>query len=752
MRQPFMALGLVSLVAALAVVAAGQPSARGVPNELSYRLMVPGLAKDPPEVAPTQSPTPSPTPDPGTPAPTPDAPNSYDLIDEALAKLQITAEEAVIYRVYASYADPRLPAAYRADGELPDSVDLFADFDTLSASAKALLAPFRLRPDHPDSWWYATDAGALTASAGEVSAAARPAGPWLNVTGAKVRVHYPAGSPALAGTAASIVSEAENVIWPKLTGLMGREPLPDCLLICGDFGGSSRYDIYLVTVVGARVRAESPNDCRGPWTTFMELNPAKSFATLAHELMHSFVRAFPRAGGCDEYRWLNEATAQWAEDYIYKKTYNSTDEHFVLADFLDHPRQPLESVLENHEYGAYIFLFYLTRVAGVAESVVKDIWSAATNSDSLKAIDGALPGGFAKHWPEFVKYNWNPDPGWAPLDQYRTLDDITFRAARQSGFSPKAVSASPDQQVPLTNPELVHLSSAYYEFTFDGSVSTLAFLNGFTYELKIENIDGAQVFTSTELDGTEPVKKYGKVHALIKRQGKDWEVADWSKTPSSIMCLDDPNDRVERLVIILSNSDHDRANLPIKPVGSLGPRLWASNIGCWKWQGTATWVNPTSTQSTTANVTWERVPNGGGPGVIAAAVGDRYGVVAISYRPIGGTITFRASGNDGGCTYSGGATFDFANLPPTTNFLVTNNFVPAGDFHRVYVGGGLTPPVTMTQACPAVSLSTAPRIWLLAVDDRQVPLKFSADGRHMTGTADAEGDVFTWDFTAIRGP
>ncbi|MBK9547333.1 MAG: hypothetical protein IPO51_16100 [Dehalococcoidia bacterium] len=189
-------------------------------------------------------------------------------------------------------------------------------------------------------------------------------------------------------------------------------------------------------------------------------------------------------------------------------------------------------------------------------------------------------------------YNWNPDPGSGAIDQYRTLDDVTFRAARQSGFSPKAVSASPDQQVPLTNPELVHLSSAYYEFTFDGSVSTLAFLNGFTYELKIENIDGAQVFTSTELDGTEPVKKYGKVHALIKRQGKDWEVADWSKTPSSIMCLDDPNDRVERLVIILSNSDHDRANLPIKPVGSLGPRLWASNIGCWKWQGTATWVNP----------------------------------------------------------------------------------------------------------------------------------------------------------------
>ncbi|MBK9547332.1 MAG: hypothetical protein IPO51_16095 [Dehalococcoidia bacterium] len=290
MRQPFMALGLVSLVAALAVPAAGQPSARGVPNELSYRLMVPGLAKDPPEVAPTPSPTPSPTPDPGTPAPTPDAPNSYDLIDEALAKLQITAEEAVIYRVYASYADPRLPAAYRADGELPDSVDLFADFDTLSASAKALLAPFRLRPDHPDSWWYATDAGALTASAGEVSAAARPAGPWLNVTGAKVRVHYPAGSPALAGTAASIVSEAENVIWPKLTGLMGREPLPDCLLICGDFGGSSRYDIYLRRWSAPASGAESPNDRRVRRTTFMGTQP-RQIIRHPGARTHAFVRS-----------------------------------------------------------------------------------------------------------------------------------------------------------------------------------------------------------------------------------------------------------------------------------------------------------------------------------------------------------------------------------------------------------------------------------------------------------------------------
>lgn len=768
-RQAAIVAALVALAAALALVSGNPRLALSDTSTLKYRAVAPFVARDVAEAAPT----PPVAPDPGPPAP--GGPSSYDLINQALEKSEITAEQAAIYRVFASFADPRLPHAFNGnDEDLPDSVDLFADFDSLSSSAKALLAPFRLRPDHPDSWWYSTDAGEWpgmsgASATGDVQASARPAGPWLHVSGTKVRVHYPnvGNSYVLAGLATyagTILNEAETVIWPKLTSLLGREPLPDCLLVCGDVGGSSRYDIYLVSVNRSYVQPEFTT-CSAAGPSYMALNPARTFGTLAHELMHSFQFSFTMggSGACGEYRWLEESTAQWAVDSVYKKTYNAYEQR-VLPDFVDHSRQPLEFENDKHEYGAYIFFFYLTRVGGVAESVIKDIWAAATNSDSLKAVDGAIPGGFARHWQEFVKYNWNPNPPWAPLDQYRTLDDNTYHAARQSGFAPKAVSASPDQQVPLSNSELVHLSSAYYEFTFDSSVSTLAFLNGFTYELKIENIDGAQVFTSTELGANEPVKKYGRVQALIKRVGKDWEMADWSNSPSRIFCLDDPNDRVERLVIILSNSDPDRNNLPIKPV-NLSPRLWASNMGCWKWQGTASYISADGMESISANVTWEFAgAQSGRPGTIGgAAAGQKYGAIGLFYLPLEGSITLRAQGTDSsGCVHSGGATLNFASQPAAQNVLVSFNLVPGGQYHRVYAGAGFTSEVKKSVDCPSDGEGPDPgpdivpmnNLWF-AAGSEDAPLTVTHDGRRMVGGFGGGADEAKWqfDFKALKsGP
>ena len=60
------------------------------------------------------------------PAQEPQAPTSYELIDRALAAAQIDTETAYKYRVFAGFADTRLPAAYHGDDRgmmtLPPSV------------------------------------------------------------------------------------------------------------------------------------------------------------------------------------------------------------------------------------------------------------------------------------------------------------------------------------------------------------------------------------------------------------------------------------------------------------------------------------------------------------------------------------------------------------------------------------------------------------------------------------------------------
>ena len=70
---------------------------------------------------------------------------SAALIDAALARGEIDAETALVYKVFASFGDARLPAKYRGDGDELDAIllrEAVSRYDTLSGQAQALLAPF----------------------------------------------------------------------------------------------------------------------------------------------------------------------------------------------------------------------------------------------------------------------------------------------------------------------------------------------------------------------------------------------------------------------------------------------------------------------------------------------------------------------------------------------------------------------------------------------------------------------------------
>jgi len=132
-----------------------------------------------------------------------------------------------------------------------------------------------------------------------------------------------------------ILNALQQDIWPKLTGLMGRVPLGDGDVV-GCHGGDARLDIYLASGFAGEGTAGQTKLYGGPcdpgpvYILIDDLtsippvlrNPATVAtalkASVAHEFMHAILHSY-KTQKCfqDEYYWLDEATATWAEDYVY---------------------------------------------------------------------------------------------------------------------------------------------------------------------------------------------------------------------------------------------------------------------------------------------------------------------------------------------------------------------------------------------------------------------------------------------------
>src|SRR5689334_13047507 len=235
--------------------------------------------KAPPAQTPAPPASGATNPPPPPPPPPPDTRSTEQKIDDAVASGAITAEQGLEYKVFAGFGDPRLPAQYVG---APDPLaevpldEVTARWDDLSDGAKATLGPFLIPPMHQGSYWEQLISGTPAASvsapaaASARSAAADPDAPWCATSGpvvledwhfleassgpaaGKVRIWYQDRYAATdAATAASLLSAMESKIWPALTTLMQREPLPDfgSTGICA--GGSDAVDIALVDAAKA---------------------------------------------------------------------------------------------------------------------------------------------------------------------------------------------------------------------------------------------------------------------------------------------------------------------------------------------------------------------------------------------------------------------------------------------------------------------------------------------------------------------
>jgi hypothetical protein len=520
-------------------------------------------------------------------------PTSFALIEKALADGIINAETALLYKVYVEFNDDQLPAQYqgREDGFFEARAVMAAaeQFDTLSPTTQQLIAPFLREPNAPGSWYAERAAQHTSAMRPLLSVGASPAIDWTSVDtlNNKVQVWWDGVHVQDGLDAIRIATEINDVIWPKLTKLLG-EPLPDTnhifygpdAVIIPNIKDDDRLDIFLTD--SARVYTAVRKECTGGVSpAFINLGVSRSFYHVVHELTHAILYRYPLKTKCDnrDYQWLHDATAEWAKHYVYPTTDGTyrNHEHNVAPYFLGYPERSLNyeepggPARFQHPYGAYLWFLYLTRGVDGGAHYVRQTWDAVATHDSLGAIQQGVGSveAFRGEWAQFVLYNWNRIEGKNTPYRYYFQWDALEDMAKEKVTEAPSLKGKASNTYPLVY-EIPCLAAQYfhYDFTGDRTIRSLT-------------------FTHPYADGSEPA---AKVQAILKIRDQDWKPAeDWTRFGSKTLCFDKPTEDVEELVIVISNSefiDRTRSLRGYDVLGSSLTELKVSANGCNPFIGT----------------------------------------------------------------------------------------------------------------------------------------------------------------------
>jgi hypothetical protein len=556
-------------------------------------------------------------------------PTSLAKIDEELAAGLITETDALRYKVFAVYGDGRLPHRFGgATFEEGTAVveQLAEQYGDLPVELRDELTPFVLPPDAPGSWY------AASAAAGSTSSAAGdgpPTGSFhqLDVTdgaGKSVAVVKWPTTHALAASAQTVrdAMQGPDGVYAKLVALMGRAPRSDADLDPENNGGDGRYDVYLLPQGSTNfgwTQPASPGFFQGVFfdrtrTSFIVMDVqtiANNFgghgtalynrklrSNIAHEFMHAIQFAFNVSASRSDYWWLGDATATWAEHYMFP---NENMEHPDAPDFLRTLDLPLEVDLPdtdrdaNRRYGGYLYFFHQVQKHG--DSVLRFTYQSAEEADTLTAIDNGVPNGIAENWADFAAANWNDPPvsqGTTSYNYYESSDGLQTGARNFTPLDDPTLSGQQDDwELALSGDGLQPLSAQYFHVKLsDTDIRSLMFANGLTFDLDrgvpslFAGNTGDETLYATRLSDEERNRLH--VLALIKQNGT-WspEAFDLTDVAFAPFCQEATDESVEEIVIIMANArweDHERD--PVTAPG-LPSRLFMSNMGCGAWSGTA---------------------------------------------------------------------------------------------------------------------------------------------------------------------
>lgn len=646
---------------------------------------------------------------PNTPSAPP--PTSTELINTALDKGDIDATTALKYKVFAQYSDSRLPtnlkgtALLNTDSHILD--ELQAQIASLPNETQLELLPFLAPPIYKGSW-------ADLAAGGEPVVIPRAPGGdtdpfqysppcneidnehWEFKTAmhSPVRFWWHKDFPESEDAVNRFITAMDDDIWPKLTGLMGRTPLPDGGVVCN--GGNPDLDVYVTPMV-ERSSAPSmfPPGCKET-PAYILINPGETDAILAHEFFHDIQWGVNTSAGCmypGNYAWLAEATASWSQNYVYP---NDNAEHGYVDWFFNGGSPPtLELKNDSHEYGAHLFFFYLTNKFGRPD-IVKTVWDYTTSLQSLEALDKAIPGGIKDVWGEFAVENMDEPP----YDDYQVWDQMNIKPA---GGSLTKGQVSPNKWD--VTKEIDYLSIQYQWFTFSQDSRLVTFFNGLTYKLDDEPIntmmgalpinDGTTQYKFTPAQDVDSVK----IQAYFKVAGDtDWQLEDWTDKPYVSFCRDAQDENLTDLVIITSNSSMDAK---VSAAGTYNPTLQVSDVGCYRYGGNASLLftgagegGSFTDEQSIPNVAFERTD-----------VHPNIPYPILHFKVAEGNVdrTYNYQGTDNGCTGSGNSNDPLGAAPAAMfgNDLFILSGAVTGDSVNRYSGqANANQSIEATFTCP----------------------------------------------------
>lgn len=551
--------------------------------------------------------------------PTPEentTPSTGDLINAALKNGEIDSTTALKYELYAQFKDTRLPSKFQGSADIgtdSHAVDeLAAVFDTLSAEDQKALMPFLMPPIYKGSWADLESTRTRTGDDSTIQEISFSLGStnrsqnasdtidcrlistedWFykNAGSIPVRVWWLKARPEDETSVDKYIAAMNKDIWKKITGLMGK-PISDEKTSCS--GGSGDLDIYVTPEVAlSSAPPLAPPGCKKT-PSYILLNSASNDSVLAHEFMHVIQWTFETKYDCmypGEYAWLAEATATWAEDYVYSKANTERDyiQFFYDAGFSNAVSLDYEN--KKHEYGAYLFFFYLTHKFD-NNGLVKSIWDNTTKMKSLEAVDQAIPGGFKDVWGDFAVTNWIEPP----KDDYQTWDGLAIKPSGGSLWQDK-LKPGVKETIRTTDP----LSVNYEWYTFSDDSRLVTYMNGWNYDIKAEAIstymgvvpinDGTKQMKFTKI--AEPVDGI-KIQAYFKVAGQPkWQLEDWTDKPYVSFCRDAAKEQLTDLVIITSDSGlpYGKTDLSRAQSKDYHPRIEVSSAGCYQYKGTASMI------------------------------------------------------------------------------------------------------------------------------------------------------------------
>jgi hypothetical protein len=543
---------------------------------------------------------------------------SKELIDAAIAAKKLTPQEGLYYRALAAFGDPRLPAEYAGDAsEAEHGVvrELIEQWPALSPAQQAVLNPYFTPP--PARGGHSARASAGSSAPACATEQVRKSD-WrtLAMPNGHVRVWWLAeDDKTIRPRARSFVSEIENHMWPRLVGLLGREPLRDGGERCFH-GIDDKLDIYMWGL-DRRFRALTfayPPKCTGT-PAYIVFNAHQQLPTnweVAHELFHAFQYSYRYKGACSAYSNWDEAAATWAGDHLYPRD----DYEHRFKDFLTFTHVSLADM----SYEGWVFPYAMTQLHGVA--VMKAIYDQMQSQPGpLQAINAAIPGGFKESWPEFSRIAWNQDPIESSFVQWDRFDAHPAEDPWPTGLwiLPWHIGVGDEGQpeVDVQIPDKP-LSRVYRALKFDPDV--------------------------TMVTGYTPYNANLHVDAIMKFADGTTTTEDWSKRRLAVICPESPSQRLESLLLVASNTSMD-VPIPADPK----VKVVASNIGCSRYTGTVTGVEHVRTPTINTTETWtahdlvfKRTPSGqDNPGLF--------------YDLVGGSVTWNFSGTNGGCSVSASA-------------------------------------------------------------------------------------------------